>query len=174
MFLRSDRTLDVSYHTARARLAHLVRDHALTRASRAAYQQGLDGVMRVGPIGSVPGASKLVRVLFLDPVDHGATMTVAFRWEAAGATTGLFPVLDADITLSPDGEEHTCLVFVGSYRAPLGRLGTGLDKAILHLVATATIRALLADIAEALSTDAVVTAQSPVPPALRPGPALGT
>jgi hypothetical protein len=35
----------------------------------------------------------------------------------------------------------------GCYRPPLGRLGTGLDRAVLHCVASATIGALLRSIA---------------------------
>jgi len=40
-------------------------------------------------------------------------------------TGGLFPVLDADITLTPAGEQTTRLALAGVYRPPLGRLGEG-------------------------------------------------
>ena len=65
----------------------------------------------------------------------------ALRWEARGTTGNLFPVLDANITLTPAGEKATVLAVSGSYRPPLGSLGVGLDRAFLHLVADATIRA---------------------------------
>jgi len=39
----------------------------------------------------------------------------------------------------------------GCYRPPLGRLGAGLDRAILHRIAAATIRALLRGIADTLT-----------------------
>ena len=45
---------------------------------------------------------------------------LALRWEATGAGGRLFPVLDADLTLAPDGE-GTVLPLAGSYRPPLGR-----------------------------------------------------
>lgn len=173
MFIEDEHALEVPYNAACARLANLVRDRALIRASQAAYQEGVDRVMRVGPMGDMPGASKLVRVLFLDPVDRGTTRTMALRWEATGTAAGLFPVLDADITLSPDGERRTRLVLVGSYRAPLGRLGAELDRAFLHLVATATIRAFLTDLADTLANPATAP-QKHAPSALRPGPAFGT
>lgn len=172
MFVEEERSLDVPYEAARARMANLIHGRALLQTSRTAYQQGVEAVMRVGPMGDVPGTSKLVRVLFLDPVDRGQTMTVAFRWEAAGTVASLFPVLDADITLSPDGERRTHLAFAGSYRAPLGRLGAELDKALLHLVATATVRAFLAGVADTL-TNPVTAPQGHSPSALNPGPALG-
>jgi hypothetical protein len=172
MFIEAERTLELPYNAARARLANLVHGRALIQASRTAYQQGGDGIIRVGPIGDMPGASKLVRVLFLDPVDRGTTTTVAFRWEAAGTAAGLFPVLDADVTLSPDSEQRTHLALVGSYRAPLGRLGAGLDKAVLHLVATATIRAFLEGFADTL-TNPVTAPGNHSPSALVPGPVFG-
>ena len=81
-------------------------------------------------------------------------MTVGLRWEAAGAAGGLFPVLDANISISPAGGETARLALAGSYRPPLGRLGAGLDGAILHRVATATMRCLLHSVAEALVSPA--------------------
>jgi hypothetical protein len=172
MFVASERTVDVPSHAAQARLANLVHGGGLNRASHTAYQRGLEGVIRVGPLGDAPGASKLVKVSFLDPADRDGATTVGLRWEATGAAAGLFPVLDADITLTPEGEQRTRLALAGSYRAPLGRLGAGLDKAILHQVATATIRALLADVADALTSPATA-ADGHILPALRPNPATG-
>jgi hypothetical protein len=43
-------------------------------------------------------------------------MSVALRREATGATGRLFPVLDADISLSPAGEHTARLALAGSYR----------------------------------------------------------
>lgn len=151
MFIALEHTLDVPCAAARARLAAQVHGDALNQASHAAHQRGLQGLARVGPLGDVPGASKLVRVRLLDPVCRDGVMTVGLRWEATGTTGGLFPVLDADITLRPAAGDATSLRMIASYRAPLGRLGAGLDKAILHRVATVTIRALFADIAGVLT-----------------------
>jgi hypothetical protein len=81
-------------------------------------------------------------------------MTVALRWEATGAAGGLFPVLDAHISLAPAAEHATRLALTGSYRPPLGRIGAALDKAILNRVAAATIHALLHSIADALTSRA--------------------
>ena len=55
----------------------------------------------------MPVAAKLVRVRVLDPVYRGDVMTVGLRWEATGPAGGLFPVLDADIAISPGGQEGT-------------------------------------------------------------------
>ena len=44
------------------------------------------------------------------------------------------------------------VALAGCYRPPLGRLGAGLDRAVLSRVATATIRALLRSVAEAAAS----------------------
>jgi hypothetical protein len=52
-------------------------------------------------------------------------------------------VLDADLILTPDGDDRSRLKLVGSYRPPLGRAGAVLDIMIMRQVAAATIRSLL-------------------------------
>jgi len=53
--------------------------------------------------------------------------------------------------LMAEGTEKTRVMLNGCYRPPLGRLGAGLDRAVLHRVASATIRALLRSIADELT-----------------------
>lgn len=158
MFVADEIMVDIGFPAAQARLVNLARRGGLSDASRAAYADELSAVIRVGPFGDAAGASKLVRIRFLDPVCRGERMTLALRWEATGVTGALFPVLDADITLSPAGQQATRLALVGSYRAPLGGLGAGLDKAILNRVATATIRALLRNVADSLVSPGIAAA----------------
>jgi hypothetical protein len=78
-------------------------------------------------------------------------------------------VLDADITLISAGEQTTRLALAGSYRPPLGRLGANLDRAILNRVATATIRALLRNVADALVSRSTA-AESDTRTATHPAP----
>ena len=151
MFIASERSVDVPLSTACPRLAELADRGGLTPACRSAYDQGLGILTRVGPFGGTLGASKLVEVRCLEPVDRGGVTTVGLRWEATGPAAGLFPVLDANITLAADGAGRTKITFTGAYRAPLGRLGAGLDRTVMHHVAEATIGALLADLATALA-----------------------
>jgi len=98
-------------------------------------------------------------VRLIGPVRRDATTTVWLRWEATGPAGGLFPVLDADLLLRPVGLEKTCMTLNGCYRPPLGRLGAGLDRAVLHRVAAATVRALLRGIADALAEPVPVPAR---------------
>jgi hypothetical protein len=159
MFVSEERALDLSFDGASSRLTRLVNGGGLRGVSESAYLGGAERLMRVGPLGDAPGVSRLVRVRTVEPVHRDGMMTVGLRWEAEGVTGGLFPVLDADIRLSADGDESVRVALTGSYRPPLGALGTGLDRLLLRTVATATIRALLARIAAALEGD----------PAAKPG-----
>jgi len=150
MFVTSDVTLDLGIAAARARLVHLLRDGGLAISAAAAYDGEVEQVIRVGPLGDLPGISKLVRVRFLDPVYRGDAMTLGMRWEATGPAGGLFPVLDADLSLEEAGPQRTRLALVGSYRPPLGRLGSGLDRVVLNRTANATLHSLLLRVAGAL------------------------
>jgi hypothetical protein len=151
MFITQNLIADTGFEAARARLTQLIDDGNLTEVSRDAYEAALPGLMRVGPFGDAAGFSKLVQVRILGPVWRDGTWTVWLRWEAVGATRGLFPVLDADLMLMAEGGEKTRVMLNGCYRPPLGRLGEGLDRVVLHRIASATIRALLRSIADELT-----------------------
>ena len=149
MFVSAEALVDLSFPAAAAGLADLARAGLLTGVSQAAYGDGLTGLSRVGPLGEVPGVSKLVEVHVLDVVTRGESAVLALRWQATGPGGGLFPALDADIWLTPAGEGSARLSLAGVYRPPLGALGAGLDRAVFHRVADATARSLLARVADA-------------------------
>jgi hypothetical protein len=172
MFVVEELTIGTGSRAAQARFANLLHGNWLAETSQVACEGGVAGLLRVGPAG--PAAAKLVRVCFLDPVYRGDVMTVGLRWEAVGAAGSLFPVLDANISISPAGHDTARLALAGSYRPPLGRLGAGLDQAIMHRVATATMRCLLQSVAETLVSPAPAghPAENPSPgwhPAPKPG-----
>ena len=139
MFVGAGIRLDVGFNAAQARLTNLVRGGLLRRASGGAYEWQA-GLARVEPRAAVLGVSELVQVRFRDGVSHGDSVIWAMRWEVIGPGGSLFPALDADIVLTPAGEDATLLAVSGAYRPPLGALGAGLDRAIMHRVAEATIR----------------------------------
>ena len=72
------------------------------------------------------------------------------RWEAAGVTGRLFSALDANITLTAEGDQAAAVTLTGVYRSPLGALGARMDRALLHHVATATVSSLLTSMGKAL------------------------
>lgn len=162
--------LDVGFGVARVRLANLTHESTLLAASRHAYGEG-QAVVRVGPVGDAPGLSKLVEVRFRDLVTHGDTAVLTLRWEAGGAGGGLFPALDADITLTPVSEDACLLRLDGAYRPPFGGIGAGLDRALLHRVAMATIADFIGRIADAIVQPAASAA--PAPEIAGPAEAVG-
>ncbi len=146
MFVAAAVLVDLSFPAAAARLSNLARGGSLARASEGAYCDGLTGLLGAGP-----GVSKLVEVHVLDVVTRGESAVLALRWEATGPDGRLFPALDADIWLTPAGELSARLSLAGVYRPPLAVLGAGLDKAVFYRVADATVRSLLARVADVLA-----------------------
>jgi len=142
MFVGDEVRLEVSFAVARERLARLSESSALFGVSADAYGPGLT---RVG----VAGVSKLVRVQARELSWTDRTAGLALRWEAIGTSGVLFPVLDADLRLTPEGE-GTVLTLAGAYRPPLGPVGQALDRALLHKVAEATVRTFLTRVAAQL------------------------
>jgi hypothetical protein len=151
MFADQAVTLDLDFPAARDRFLLLTHGNRLDGMSRAAYADGLAGQIRVGPLGGVPGMSKLVQVSLLDPVRRDDNVLVPMRWEATGLMGRLFPVLDANLMLGEDDHGRGVLRIAGVYRPPLGGLGDELDHIVLRRVASATIRSLLQRIAALLA-----------------------
>ncbi len=150
MFVAAEMGLDLSFPAAAAPLANLARGGSLTRVSEGAYGDGLTGLVWVGPVGAVPGVSRLVQVHVRDVVPRGEGAVLALRWQAAGPDGRLFPALDADMSLTPAGERSARLSLAGVYQLPLDALGAGLDRAVFHKVAGATVRSFLARVADVL------------------------
>ena len=170
MFARQEVVLDLDFPTARARLALLMRGDWLDSVSQDAYAEGISGQVRVGPFGRVPGMSKLVEVHLLEPVPHDDIVIVPLRWEATGRLGRLFPVLDANLTLSEAQAGRAVLGLAGVYRPPLDGVGEELDQIVLHRVATATLRSLLARISGVLAETASEASERAAPePGGKPG-----
>ena len=89
---------------------------------------------------------------FLEVVTRGESAVLALRWQATGPGGRLFPALDADIWLTPAGEHSARLSLAGVYRPPFAALGAGLDRAVFRNVADATVRSLLARVADVWAT----------------------
>ena len=144
----------VRFEVAAARLTHFVGRGALRSASETAYLGGQEAGLRVGPLGGERGLPKLVRMQFTEPVRRDGLVTMPLRWEATGTTGELFPVLDADLTLTGDGGGQTRIRLDCSYRPPSGRTGEALDRAVLGQLAAGTIQSLVESVAEAVADPA--------------------
>jgi hypothetical protein len=125
--------------------------HRLDDVSDDAYAAGLVVLTRVGPFGEIAGLSKKVRLELLPrrQLDHGVRLQL--RWVATGATGQLFPALDADLDLLAAGEQQCTLSINAVYDPPLGALGAGIDRILLHRAARATMRALLRELGHTLT-----------------------
>jgi len=157
MFIQEELRLDTAFLAVRDRLAVLAQSGSLLTAAQAASSgtgasDGTTGLTRVGPLGPVRGLSRVVEVQFGELIARDDSAQLALRWDAAGPGGGLFPALDADITLGRVDDQATTLTLTGVYRPPLGSVGAGLDQAILHRVAVATIRDFLGRVAAAISS----------------------
>ena len=172
MFIGAGIRLDVGFNAAQAGLTNLVRGGLLRRASGGAYGEWQAGLARVEPRAAALGMSELVQVRFRDRVTHGDSAIWAMRWEVTRPGGSLFPALDADITLTPAGQDATMLAVSVAYRLPLGALGAGLDRAITRRVAEATIRIFTNHIGTAIMHPAASPAagQSGMLPEARPEP----
>ena len=105
---------------------------------------------RGGPVGAVPGVSKLVEVHFLEVATRGESAVLALRGEATGPGRQAVPCPGCRDVADPGREHSTRLSLGGVYRPPLAALGADLDRAVFHKVADATVRSLLARVADVL------------------------
>jgi hypothetical protein len=147
MFLADQVIVDADFTAARVGLTQLAASSALFGSANDAYGGATAGLTRVG----AAGISRLVRVQASEMAGTVDSAGWAIRWEAAGSGSGLLPVLDADIWLTPAGEHLTLLTLTGSYRPPFGRAGEAVDRAVMHRIAAATVRNFLASMAAVLT-----------------------
>jgi hypothetical protein len=150
MFVREEARLSVEFAVACTALASLAPVGRLLDASQAAYVDGVAGLAKVGPPGTWPDLSKLVMIHVGDMAVTASSARLPLRWEATGPGSGLFPALDADVSVTAAGDHATILTLTGVYRPPLGKLGTLLDRALLSRLATATIRDFVGRLAQAI------------------------
>jgi hypothetical protein len=166
MFIGDQVRAAVSTPQATARLAGMASGEGLTRASRAAWTQGAG---RAGLTAVLPG---LAKVRSRGPLQRGAVSMLTLRWEALVLDEQLFPVLDADIAMIPDGDQATLVGLDGVYRIPPG---SRLAPEAIRQAAATTIASLLDRIASELIARPAAGA-SPRPHRMRPdhAPALGS
>lgn len=145
----------VSFPVAEARLADLARRGGLLSASEVAYGAGAAVLGRFGAPGSETMAPMLVRVRFRDLIARPDSSHLALRWEAAEPGGGLFPALDADITLSPAGEHATTLALAGVYRVLPGNTHGVPDPAAVRPAAEETIRTFVTLMTAAIAAPAL-------------------
>ena len=76
---------------------------------------------------------------FGEPLRLPAKTILPMRWKPSSAWP-LFPELEADLEVAALGPSRTQLSINARYTPPLGRLGSVIDRALLHRVAEATVK----------------------------------
>jgi hypothetical protein len=134
------------FEKAEGAVSRLLRD--LTGWADAAYRHGeeLRAQVRLG--GKSPLMAKTVTLHVGRPVRSSNQTTIPLAWEATGAP-GLFPRMNADLTVSRLGPDMAQIGFSGSYEAPGGPVGHAIDEALLHRIAEASVKNFVDQIAEA-------------------------
>ena len=108
--------MDVCPDAAGRQLQRLARDGVLLSASEHAYGGGIAGLVETA--GLTAGMSRLVGVQSGNLMETEGGARLRLRWEAIGSDGTLFPALEADLTLSPAGQNTTVLTLAGVYRLP--------------------------------------------------------
>ena len=120
MFVSHAATLDVSFEVAMTRLAALTGSGVLTQISVDAYAAG-----------APPSVPWLTGSRFRDLIARPGRAVLAVRWETDGHYGEPFPVLDADLTLTPAGPSAALLELSGIYRADSGEDGPRMGAVVL-------------------------------------------
>jgi hypothetical protein len=170
VFTSDEVLVDVGFDTARGRLGCLAGDGVLLGAAEYAYGAGITGLMQEAGPGA--GMSRLAGVRPGDLTETADCARLGLRWEAIGPDGTIYPALDANLTLTPNGETATLLALTGVYRLA-GPPYAGLDPAIVHCFAAVTIRSFIARLACALmhpAGAALPGAQAQGSPGVPPGP----
>jgi hypothetical protein len=151
VFIREEFGLNAGFPAARLGLSRLAHTSHLTELSGCAYKSGLVGLSCTGQPDADQRRPKLVRVLVRDLIARDESAVLTLRWQATMPGGGLFPALDADITLTPAGEGRSLLTLDGAYRPPASDRASGYDRTVLHRAATMTIHSLLGQIADLMA-----------------------
>ena len=158
MFIGDHVQLNIGFAAARTRLGNLASRGVLLCASEHAYGETITGL---ADAGSMPGASQLAGVRPGELTETHGTAQLPVHWEATTGDGNLFPALDADLTLTPAGDQTTVFALTGVFRPPPGLADAGLGQEIVGWFAAAAIRMFLARMASALVHPAGATPESP-------------
>ena len=157
--------LDADPRAAWARLRILVHGGMLSRASEAAYGEGVTDLVKLA--GPAAGLTRLADVYVEDLTETGDRAHIALQWDAIGADGRLFTTLLADLTLIPGEGQTTALTLTGTCWPPPGQAGAGPDQAMARRWATAVSGSLLNTVACELAHPAGTAGHA------RPGPVPG-
>lgn len=145
--------VDVASRIDAVCLALLSGDGWLEPLAGAAEEEGATLLMRIGPAWAPECLQREVRAQLGACRPRGEGFVLWLRWEET-EHPALFPVLDGDLEVAPVGDGQTRITLSASYVPPLGLVGRGLDRALLHRLAQSTVRSFLTRVRAALEPTA--------------------
>lgn len=172
MFVTEETTLGLPFGWAVTQLGSAVESGWFDEVSDHAYAAGLAVLTRAGPLSDVRGLAKTMQVRLSGPHERTTGAAYALRWEAIGPAGGLFPVLDADLSLIRVDASRTRLAITACYRSSPGTLGVQLDRLLLSRIARTTLLSLLDSVAREITQRARTSALGPARSAPQGGEAL--
>ena len=172
MFVTEETMIELPFGWAVARLSSTIESGWLGEVSDHAYAAGLAVLARAGPLGDLRGLARTVQVRLSGPRERKTGVTYALRWEATGPAGGLFPVLDANLSLIRVDAGHARLAIIACYRPSPGTRGVQLDRLLLGCMARTTLRSLLDGVVREMPRPARTSARMPARSAPRAGDAL--
>ena len=107
---------------------------------RLAGETGDELLTRAGVrLGGVP-VYKRVRLELGSPypLDRSRQVALPIRWHPEGGPP-LFPDMSGELVFQPFGPDRTQMTLTANYQPPIGLLGALIDRAVLHLLADATV-----------------------------------
>jgi hypothetical protein len=119
-------------------------DEANARGERLLAEVGLGDRVRL---------TRRVVVDLGEPMRFPSRIVIPIRWRPATGG-GLLPALDADIDVASLAPQSSQLSMSARYVPPLGRLGSAVDRALLHRVAEATVKDFLDRVGAAVTASA--------------------
>jgi hypothetical protein len=135
----------------------LVKDPAavLSAATNAAAARARDVAaalhVNIGPLDI--GTQIAVTVGEIREESYGGSTSrvtrIPIEWSAT-QRAGLFPVMNAELSVFPLTATETQIEFVGRYEPPMGIIGGAFDATVGHRIAQASVHRLVSDVAKYL------------------------
>lgn len=108
-------------------------------------------LMSIGLGGMLSAVQRQVRVTVGQPTRSRYSVRRPLTW-AASAQARLYPAMEGSVTVTRYGEPWSVLEVRANYLPPLGAVGRLADRALLHLVAAASIRRFTEAVGDRLAT----------------------
>ncbi len=140
MFVTEESALGLPIGWAVAQLGSTIESGWFHEISDQAYAAGLAVLAQAVPPADVDGPPKSLRVRLSGPRERMTGVAYALRWEARGPAGGLFPALDADLSLIRVDAIRTRLAIVACYRP---QPGLQLDRPLLSRAAQMTLQSVV-------------------------------